>query len=119
MKFWTKRPITTTIPSYLLETIIFKYYEAKTDAASNWPDVEIPTLLDHIAWTIRWDVQDPKGIQGNINRLDADTRSRISAVATRFAEYAREARQYENNSDHKASIAAWQQVFGPSFPNFG
>lgn len=119
IKFWTKRPITTTIPSYLLETIIFKYYEAKTEVASGWPDVEIPDLLDHIAWAIRWDVQDPKGIQGNINRLDYETRNRISAVATRYAEYAREARQHESNSDHKASIAAWQQVFGPSFPNFG
>jgi hypothetical protein len=118
LKFWTKRPITTTIPSYLLETIIFEYYEAKTTAASVYPDVEISYLLDHIASVISWDVQDPKGIQGNINRLDIQARQRISAVAKRHAEYARQARQYEGNNNHKSSISAWQDVFGPSLPSY-
>ncbi|QHV95620.1 nucleotidyltransferase [Spirosoma endbachense] len=118
LKFWTKRPIITTIPSYLLETIVLKYYEAKYTETTRYPDVEIPYLLDHIADVIRWDVEDPKGIQGNINRLEQETRNRISAVTTRYAEYAREARQHETNGDHKASIKAWQDVFGPSFPSF-
>lgn len=118
MKFWTKRPVTTTIPSYLLETIIFKYYEAKTTVASGWPDVEIPDLLDHLASVILWDVQDPKGIQGNINKLDFQERSRISAVATQHATDARQARQNETNNDHKASIETWQKVFGAFFPDF-
>jgi hypothetical protein len=118
MKFWTKRPITTTIPSYLLETIVFKYYEAKATETSAYPDVEIPYLLDHIANTVIWDVQDPKGIQGNINKLDSQERNRINAVAKRHAEYARQARQHEGNNNHKASISAWQDVFGPSLPSF-
>jgi hypothetical protein len=118
IKFWTKRPLTTTIPSYLLETIIFKYYEAKTTETSAYPDVEISYLLDHIASVIIWDVQDPKGIQGNINKLDAQTRQRISAVAKRHADYARQARQHESNGNHEASIEMWQEVFGSFFPVF-
>lgn len=114
LKFWTKRPITTAIPSYLLETIILKYYEVRTAQASSYPDVEIPYLLDHIANVILWDVEDPKSIQGNINRLDSETRHRISAVAKRHAEYAWQARKHEDNGDSEASIKAWQQVFGPS-----
>lgn len=118
MKFWTKRPITTTIPSYLLETIILKYYEAKATVASEYADVEIPAMFDHIASVICWDVEDPKGIQGNINKLDFDTRFRVSAVAKRFADYARQARQHERNGNHEASIESWQEVFGSSFPDY-
>lgn len=118
LKFWTKRPITTTIPSYLLETIVFKYYEAKTTEASGYPDIEIPHLLDHVAIVIKQDVQDPKTIQGNINKLEQETRNRISAVATRYAQIAREARQHESRDDHEASIESWRVVFGTSFPPF-
>ncbi len=118
LKFWTKRPITTTIPSYLLETIVLKYYETKYTVTTSYPDVEIPALLDHIAYAIRWDVEDPKGIQGNINRLEQETRNRISAVATRYAKTAREARQHEDKGDQEASIGSWQEVFGSSFPSF-
>lgn len=118
LKFWTKRPIAPTIPSYLLETMIFNYYAHKPSMHS-WPDMEIPDLLDHIAWAIQWAVNDPKGIQGDINRLTYDERKSISTVATDHAEYARQARQHESNGDHKASIKEWQRVFGPCFPSFG
>jgi hypothetical protein len=118
MKFWTKRPIAPTIPSYLLETMVFNYYANKTSETSSYPDVEIPYVLDYLANAINWDVEDPKGIQGNINKLTFDTRKSISEMATSHAKFAREARQHESNGDHKASIKSWQQVFGPYFPYF-
>jgi hypothetical protein len=64
-------------------------------------------------------VNDPKGIQGDINSLSWDDRTKISIRASTDQQRALEARQLETNKDHKGSINKWREIFGSDFPTYG
>jgi hypothetical protein len=116
MKYWNKRPTMPSMSSYLIENIILDFYSIRLTKASNYVDLEIPNLLLHISSRIYHRVDDPKGIQGNINHLSNDVREKISKRA--YADYlkALEARRLEENNEHKLSIAKWAEIFGSNFP---
>jgi hypothetical protein len=63
-------------------------------------------------------VNDPKGIQGNINNLSWDERTKISNRAGADKQKALEARRLEGAKDHKGSIQKWQEIFGSEFPDY-
>lgn len=119
MKYWNKRPTMPSMGSYLLETVILNYYEHKINKASEFVDIEIPGLLEHIWLNINNDVQDPKGIQGNINSLTSEERGKISTRAWLDKNKAEEARSHETNKDYRRSIGKWAEVFGSEFPDYG
>ena len=68
IKYWNRRPTMPSMPSYLLETMILNYYTTRSDSdkASQYVDLEIPRLLEFISTYIYYQVNDPKGIQGNV-----------------------------------------------------
>jgi len=119
MKYWNKRPTMPSMGSYLLETMILNYYAAQTTKASEFVDLEIPNLLQYIWLNITSDVQDPKGIQGNINFLTTEERNKISTRAWQDKNKAEEARQYESDKDYARSIRKWSEIFGDNFPSYG
>lgn len=119
IKYWNKRPTMPSASSYLLEVVILNYYASKMTKASEFVDLEIPGVLEYIWLNILNDVQDPKGIQGNINSLTADERSRISTRAWSDKCKAEEARSLENDKNYKASINKWVEIFGDEFPRYG
>ncbi|HPE28698.1 MAG TPA: nucleotidyltransferase [Saccharofermentans sp.] len=118
IKYWNKRPTMPPAGSYLLETIILNYYSNKLTKASEFVDLEIPGVLEYIWLNILSDVQDPKGIQGNINHLSADERSKISARAWSDKNKAEDARFFETSKDYRASINKWSEIFGDKFPGY-
>jgi len=117
MKYWHSRPTMPQMGSYLLENIILNYYDSST-TCSEYVDIEIPKLLYHIAISIYGDVQDPKGIQGNINNLTYDQKKKISDKAVSDHQISIEAREAEGNDDHKKSIYKWRKIFGNDFPEY-
>ncbi|PRY53218.1 hypothetical protein B0I27_104228 [Arcticibacter pallidicorallinus] len=117
IKFWNKRRNVTTIPSYLLENIILNYY-AHSTSCSAWVDLEVADILTYLASTIYNPVYDPKGIQGDLNNLSWDEKSRISKIATEHAAAARKAREYESANNHHMSTLYWYDVFGDDFPRW-
>jgi len=119
MKYWNKRPTMPSMGSYLIEVIILNYYEANTAKASEYVDLEIPKLLAHIWLCVLSDVQDPKGIQGNINHLSADDRNKISGRAWSDNAKSLEARRLESVYDYQSSIRKWAEIFGSDFPSYG
>lgn len=119
IKYWNKRRIVESIPSYLLENIILNYYNSKFDEASQFVDVEVAPVLEYLSSAIYSSVQDPKGIQGDINTLTFEQKINVSNIASTHAQTAKQARQYENSGDHRNSIIKWQEVFGNNFPSFG
>lgn len=119
LKYWNRRPTMPSARSYLLECIILSYYESKLSPASNCVDIEIPSVLSHIAGAILYDIQDPKGIQGSINHLAWEDRVKISNRAIDDAAKANRARRAETDGDHEKSIGLWREVFGPAFPVYG
>ncbi|MBE6069184.1 MAG: nucleotidyltransferase [Clostridium lundense] len=118
MKYWNKRKTMPSMPSYLIENIILNYYDTKLGKASNYVDMELPNLFLHIHSAVYNSVNDPKGIQGDINVLSLDERIKISTRAYSDYQKALNARNYENQDDHKASINKWGEVFGNDFPEF-
>lgn len=118
MKYWNKRSTMPSMSSYLLETMILNYYEAKATKASQFVDIELPDAFAYIHNNIMYDVNDPKNIQGNINNLTYDEKIKIKNRA--YSDYynAVNARQLENDKDMKGSINKWREIFGESFPEY-
>jgi hypothetical protein len=75
--------------------------------------------MEYISTSIYSQVNDPKDIQGNINNLTWDERTKISNKASSDRQKALEARRLESAEDHKGSIQKWQEIFGSEFPNYG
>lgn len=119
IKYWNRRPTMPSVPSYVLETMILDHYAGRSDTASQYVDVEIPKVLEYLASYVHYQVNDPKGIQGNINNLSWDERNKISARASADRQKALDALRLETDKDHKGSIQKWQEIFGGEFPSFG
>lgn len=118
VKYWQRRSTMPTMSSYLLETLILDYYESKT-SCSRFIDTELQALFNHIGLFVQYSVNDPKGIQGDINNLTAEARQKISDRCYLDAQKSAEARQYELDNDYEKSINKWREVFGPQFPVYG
>jgi hypothetical protein len=118
MKYWNKRSSAPTMPSYLIENIILNYYDTKNAKTSNFVDLELPSLFLHVYTAVYNFVNDPKGIQGDINNLSFDERCKISVRA--YSDYlkSKEARDFEDQGELKASINKWTEIFGSDFPEF-
>jgi hypothetical protein len=119
MKYWNKRPTMPSMGSYLLEVMILNYYENMSDKVGEFVDLEIPRLLEYFWLNITNDVQDPKGIQGNINFLSQDDRTKISTRAWSDRNKSLDARKFETDDNHYESIRKWAEIFGGEFPSFG
>jgi hypothetical protein len=119
IKYWNRRLTMPSISSYLLETMILNFYSTQIILkASKYVDIEIPKVLQYIKNNIYSPVYDPKGIQGNINTLTADEKTKIFTRAYLDEIQALEARKLENEGEHKLSIAKWKDIFGYEFPSY-
>lgn len=118
MKYWNKRNTKPIMSSYLVETIILNYYDLRESKASSYVDIEVPKVLYYLYSNIMSDINDPKGIQGNINHLSYDDRLKVRNRAYKDFEIATQARDYENQKKPKESIGKWRDVFGDSFPKY-
>lgn len=118
MKYWNKRKTMPSMGSYLIENIILRHYEKTYSKASAYVDIEIPEILRYIRDSIYDDIDDPKGIQGNINHLSYDEKEKIWDRANLDQARADEARKFENENNHEASIKKWREIFGNEFPEY-
>lgn len=120
LKFWNKRPTAPTMPSYLLETMVMIYYiKNNSNPASQYVDLEVPRLLKHVADSVLGIVPDFKEIQGDLNNLSYEDKYKIQQKANYDYARALNARNAENEGDHKTSIQKWGEIFGPLFPTYG
>lgn len=116
MKYWNKRPIMPSMPSYLLENIVLNRYVLQS--AGNYIDFEVRYLLDYIKNHISNPVQDPKNIQGDINQLNYEEKTKIIARAGLDYNKAVEAWNFEKDGNHESAIKKWKEIFGPEFPDY-
>lgn len=119
IKFWNKRRSVTTMPSYLIECMVWDYYQTQCTEASARPELEVPGVLRHIAASALADLEDPAGIQGNINTLPWAMRSEISSKALSHAQSADAAVHSQASGDERAAINNWREVFGSDLPAYG
>ncbi|MEQ1499860.1 MAG: nucleotidyltransferase [Parcubacteria group bacterium] len=115
LKFWNRRAMMVTIPSYLFENIILNYFDAQ-DKLTDFIDLSIRDFLGYLVYGIHYDVQDSKGFQGNLNTLGLNERNNISAKAKDAYSKACEAVQIEiQDKNQDGAIKKWAEVFGPNF----
>jgi hypothetical protein len=118
MKYWNKRPTMPTMSSYLIENMLLNHYETST-GASQFVDIELPGSFLYIRDNIYSYVADPKGIQGDINTLTIDEKSKIFNRAHQDYCKSLEARALEGEGKQKESINKWREIFGSDFPTYG
>lgn len=118
IKYWNTRPTMPTMGSYLLENMILDYYEGQTEVASKYVDIEIVKVLIEIYRRIFNPVNDPKGIQGNLNTVSAEDKKRIKDRAYQDYSKALDAIQLKNAKNDKDSIIKWIEIFGDKFPKY-
>lgn len=118
IKYWNKRATMPTMGSYLLENTIIEYYQTKSTKASQFVDIELVDVFNDLHNRIFNNINDPKGIQGNINNLTPDEKRKISQKAYDDYVIAYNARQLEQRSDMKGSINKWREIFGDEFPKY-
>lgn len=118
IKYWNKRKTTITIDSYLLECMILNVYD-NMDENKNWRiDIEFKNTLYELSKIIMKNVEDPKGIQENINNFDLNDREKISNALYKAYEKAEEAREYEKDGKIKEAINKWGEILGKNFPKY-
>ena len=118
VKYWNRRHTAPFVASYAFENMVLTHYEGRFDEVSQYVDMEVPKVLEYVATAIYNPIQDPKGIQGDLNDLEFEQKVKVSGRASDDAKKAREAWAFESNGDHKSAIGKWREVFGPSFPSY-
>lgn len=116
-KKWNNVKKATTIPSYLLETMIINYCDSKT-TLSQFIDYRFRDALKYIADNIMNSVSDMKEIQGDINMLSDSDKSKLKEKANNDYQKACDASNAETKDQEKA-IKLWGEILGGDFPTYG
>lgn len=119
VKYWNNRRITYTISSYMLECMILNRYENMSMSDKWWIDVEFRNTLQYLSMAIYNSVNDPKGIQGNLNSFSYSEKSKISEALSNAHSKAVEAFNLEAIvKDQKVAVKKWKEVLGLGFPDY-
>jgi len=118
VKYWNNRKVTLKIGSYLLECMILEIYENMSASNKWWIDLGFKDVLYRLSEAIKYDVNDPKGMQGNINNFDIYDRIKISNALCMAHEKAAEAANYERQGEQKRAIETWGDILGLEFPEY-
>ena len=119
IKYWNNRRVTLKIGSYLLECMILNRYENNQTPDNWWIDLQFGDTMKYLSSAILMDVNDPKGIQGNLNDFSWENRCKISTALSRAYNKAAEAANLElEKKDQKGAITKWREVLGSSFPEY-
>lgn len=118
IKYWQRRATMPSMSSYLLENMVLNYFESK-GTASQFVDLNVIDTLQYIKNNIWIQVNDPKGIQGDLNTLSFDDKLKISQKAETDFNTSLAAREFEKNGEHDKAIREWRKVFGNDFPQYG
>lgn len=118
LKYWNRHNSSFTIGSYLFEQIVINFVKGKTEL-SEWIDFNIRDFFSYLSLHIYYAVNDPKGIQGNLNDLTYEQKKSISDKAQWAYNKAVEAIDAEtNNKDQEKAVGKWREIFGSKYPKY-
>ena len=118
LKYWNKRPTMPTILPYLFENIILNYFDSQA-SIYNYIDYNLRDFWEHLSLAIYFEVNDPKGFQGNLNDLTNEEKLNISIKAKEAFNKAVEAINFEvKEYNNEKSINKWREIFGSEYPKF-
>jgi len=118
LKYWNANFTSPKLGSYLFEVIVLNFVKSKT-SQNDYNDINIKDFFYYLYSNIEYDVQDPKGIQGNINNLTSEQRERISSKAKSCYDIAMIALNFEiEKKNQEKAIENWKIIFGDKFPSY-
>ena len=119
IKYWNKHNSTFTIASYILECLILNRYERIEPSDTWWIDLEFERTLSYMQSAILRNINDPKGIQGNLNYFSQPERYAIKEAIGITCKKINEAKNFELNAyNQEMAIKKWGEVFGLEFPMY-
>ncbi|TPG31316.1 SMODS domain-containing nucleotidyltransferase [Flavobacterium pectinovorum] len=118
LKYWNANFTSPKLGSYLFEILIINFVKSK-NTQNEYNDINIKDFFYYLYLNIRYDVQDPKGIQGNINNLTVEQRDKISNKAKSCYDTAVIAIDFEiEKQNQQKAIENWKIIFGDKFPSY-
>lgn len=119
LKYWNKRASMPHIYSYLFENFVLNFFDERTKI-SKWIDVNLINFWYYLKNKIFYEVQDPKGFQGDLNNIDYWDRQKISEKADETYSKATVAYKFETEEkNQEKAINQWRKIFGDNFPQYG
>ena len=117
MKYW-KSLWWPNVSSYMFEQMVING-SAAIDFNQSFSQIVL-LLLNYLSSAIYGYVADPKGIQGDLNQVDINTKTYYSSLANQCYKKANAARIQEVYfKDSKNAIDRWREIFGEEFPQYG
>lgn len=120
IKYWNKVNSAKTIDSYMIEAMVLDRYDILPVSQNTWCiDYEFKETMRYLYNNIVKPVYDPKGIQGDLNKLKYSEMVSVQRVMWNtylIAEDAVYFKNYENS--HELSIKKWKEIFGDEFPDY-
>jgi hypothetical protein len=118
LKYWNKRQTMPSALPYMFENLILNIVDSATGTAHEYAFNDLPYLFNKISSLIYFSVNDPKGIQGDLNTLSYENKKKISDKATEDYKISNAALEYLKNGKEKESINKWREIFGEEFPKY-
>ena len=102
--------------------MILNYAETK-GLQPDWQN-SVSKCLDYLSRNIYFTIADPKGMQGDLNTLDMDSKKKLSAIAksdydTSTTAIIAESVSAMMNTNHATAISHWHTIFGDGFKLYG
>lgn len=117
VKYWNREKSIGINSSYLLETMLINFYSQYNSSCTNYVDIEFVKVLRYLKSAILSDIQDLKGIQGNLNKYTFRERLNISLSIENYYNLSNKAREYET-TDIEECFKKWKEVLGGNFPEY-
>lgn len=119
MKYWKELKWGDAVSSYMFEQMVLDYLESIPVLMAHSWQVRVLNVFGYLRTAIKNPVMDPKGIQGDLNELDGETRNKLSLSAFTSSLSAAQAIEFERNGETQKAINQWKLVFGDQFPDYG
>lgn len=113
IKYWNINCSPCKVSSYLIENICLNYFNNKFYWYGLKP--ELKNFFEYLKNNIYNTVNDPKGIQGNLNTLDFSEKYAISQSAALCFINIINAINEEDNGNHQEAINNWEKILGANF----
>ena len=119
MKYWKELKWGDAVSSYMFEQMVLDGIESDPMPLGISWQTRVERVLQHLTNAVKAPVWDPKGIQGDLNDLDSETKNRLSEIANISYIAAYTAIRKEREGDIRDAIRLWRSVFGDKFPGYG
>lgn len=118
LKYWNKHNSSHTISSYVFEQIVINFTNSRNEL-SQWIDFDIRDFYHYLSINIYNAINDPKGIQGDLNKLSFEQKKALSEKSSWAYTKAKEATNAETQEkDQEKAINKWRELFGNNFPKY-